>query len=195
MIAAYAATMGSKVLSLGIVPDRLDALGEAFDRATTSNAGIIVTTGGAAQGERDLVRVALEQRGAQIIFHGLAMRPGKPVLFAILPDGRPFFGLPGNPVSASVAMRFFVAQGVRAMLGLPNETGFACTHDVPGRDGVTLFLRGCRRSNANGRLTVDLERDQRSHILSSLIAADHWLVVDHIDGKPRYTAYPKHLIL
>jgi molybdopterin molybdotransferase len=195
MIAAYAATMGSKVLSLGIVPDRLDALGEALDRATSSNAGIIVTTGGAAQGERDLVRVALEQRGAQIIFHGLAMRPGKPVLFAILPDGRPFFGLPGNPVSASVAMRFLVAQGVRAMLGLPDEIGFACSHDAPGRDGVTLFLRGRRRSHADGRLTVDLESDQRSHILSSLIAADHWLVVDRLQGETRYSAYPKQLIL
>lgn len=72
-------------------------------------AQAVVVTGGISMGHRDLVRSAIEQTGAQIMFHGLPQRPGKPMLAAVLASGSggdgsltPIFGLPGNPVAALV---------------------------------------------------------------------------------------------
>ena len=110
------------------------------------------------------------------------MRPGKPLLFATLADGRPFFGLPGNPVAALVGMRFFVAAAIRALLGLPAEEGEPAPHAIGGRPGTTLFLRG--RHAADGG--VDVTLDQRSHVLRSVLAADCWVRVD--DGGARVFA-------
>lgn len=136
-------------------------------------ADVLVSTGGVSVGAHDLVCEALDRIGAQIIFHGIAMRPGKPMLFAILPDGRPFFGLPGNPVAALVGFRFFVLAAIRAMLGLPRETGRQIAAPAPPRDGTTLFLRARTGSPSSNEL--ELLDDQRSHILASVIAANSWI--------------------
>ncbi len=83
-------------------------LGGALEHAC-QDADAVVLTGGVSMGHRDPVRAAVEQLGAEIVFHGLPQRPGKPMLGAILrqPTPRaakavPIFGLPGNPVSALV---------------------------------------------------------------------------------------------
>lgn len=62
----------------------------------------VILTGGVSMGHRDPVRAAVESTGARIIFHGLPQRPGKPMLAAVTPTGKPIFGLPGNPVSTLV---------------------------------------------------------------------------------------------
>ena len=195
MIRAYAAAIGASVLPLGTVEDAMEALDEAFDRACATEADIVLTTGGASHGEQDFVRTVLERRKASVLFDGLSMRPGKPILFALLADGRPFFGLPGNPVAACIGMRFFVAQAVRVMLGLPDESGRTADSSEAGREGTTLFLRGRAGQCADHRLRVDTGIDQRSHILSSLIAADSWLRVDRVDGRARHLAFSKSLQL
>jgi molybdopterin molybdotransferase len=195
MIRAYAAAIGASVLPLGTVEDAMDALVEAFDRACATEADIVLTTGGASHGEHDFVRAVLERRKAQILFDGLSMRPGKPILFALLADGRPFFGLPGNPVAACVGMRFFVAHAIRVMLGLPDENGRTAHSNEPGREGTTLFFRGLASQSDDHRLRVDTGIDQRSHILSSLMAADSWLRVDRVDGRVRHLAFSKSLQL
>ncbi|MBW8742816.1 MAG: molybdopterin molybdotransferase MoeA [Sphingomonas sp.] len=88
----------------GIIPDRLDALVEAF---RTAQADIIVTTGGASVGDHDLVRPALAEAGAALDFWRIAMRPGKPLLAGKLGNAI-VLGLPGNPVSAFVTARLFL---------------------------------------------------------------------------------------
>jgi molybdopterin molybdotransferase len=193
MIAAYAASIGANIRPLGIVEDAAKALDKAFDRACSTDADMVITTGGASHGEHDFLRAALERRSAAIIFHGLSMRPGKPILFAILPDGRPFFGLPGNPVSACIGMRFFVAQALRAMCGLPDEKGAAAVSGEEGREDITLFLRGRIDRSADLGVRIDTGLDQRSHILSSLMAADSWLRVDRVNGDTRHLAFAKQL--
>lgn len=142
------------------------------------DADLIISTGGVSVGARDLIPTTLAELGATIHFNGVTMRPGKPILFATLPDGRPFFGLPGNPVAALVGFRFFVTACVRAMLGLGAETGIALSDPIPRRAGTTLFLRGRLRHDAAGVIHVDLTADQRSHILSSAAAADCWVRAD-----------------
>ena len=80
MLAAMAAPHAASVLRLGPVPDRMDAMLAALDKA--ADADVIVTSGGASVGDHDLVRPALEQWGAQIDFWRVALRPGKPLLVA-----------------------------------------------------------------------------------------------------------------
>jgi molybdopterin molybdotransferase len=94
----------AEVKDAGIVPDRLDALVEAF---RTAKADIIVTTGGASVGDHDLVRPALAEAGATLDFWRIAMRPGKPLLAGKLGDAI-VLGLPGNPVSAFVTAQLFL---------------------------------------------------------------------------------------
>ena len=94
----------AEVCDAGIVPDRLDALVQAF---RTADADILVTTGGASVGDHDLVRPALAEAGAALDFWRIAMRPGKPLLAGKLGDTITL-GLPGNPVSAFVTAQLFL---------------------------------------------------------------------------------------
>lgn len=157
--------------------------------ACSGRSEIVVTTGGVSVGSRDLVREAVESFGARVLFHGIAMRPGKPLLFAILPDGRPFFGLPGNPVAALVGFRFFVWAAICRSLGLPVETGRAVRSPVAGRPGTSLFLRARYDDPFDGR--IDVELDQRSHILSSVLAATGWLRVEQSGDGAEAWLFPK----
>lgn len=191
MIRAQAACLGLPFHDFGTVADDPTALDAALDRAVSSDADLIISTGGASHGEKDYVRDALIRRGARIIFHGLSMRPGKPILFALLADGRPFFGLPGNPVSACIGMRFFVSQALRAMQGLAEERGLITSCHEAGRDGTTLFLRGRLSTSHSEGLRVETDFDQRSHILSSLIAATWWIRLDRAGDEVTCRAFPK----
>jgi len=180
MIAACAAGLDLDVRQLGAVADDVARIDAALDGA--ERCDVVVSTGGVSIGDHDCVRRAIERRGARILFHGLAMRPGKPILSAVLPDGRLFFGLPGNPVAALVGFRFFVTAAFRSLLGLDPEQGIAVQADVEGREATTLFLRARVTHSSAGIATVDTMLDQRSHILSSVNAADGWLRVDRHHG-------------
>src|SRR5581483_6048727 len=75
--------------------DALEPLIAALDAC--SSADVMVFSGGSSVGDRDLIVDAIAQRG-EMIFHGIAVKPGKPTAFALV-GGRPFFGMPGNPTS------------------------------------------------------------------------------------------------
>jgi molybdopterin molybdotransferase len=114
MLAAMAAPHASSIERLGPVPDRLEAMLAALDKAAAMD--VIVTSGGVSVGDHDLVRPALEQWGATIDFWRVAMRPGKPLLVAR--KGRQWvLGLPGNPVSSYVTAFLFLLPLLRALGG------------------------------------------------------------------------------
>ena len=96
--------------------DSLDALLEALD-ACLADADIVVFSGGSSVGERDLIRDAIAARG-KMIFHGIAVKPGKPTAFAKL-DGTPFFGMPGNPTSCLSNAYVLLVPFLRATARLP----------------------------------------------------------------------------
>lgn len=119
------------------VPDDDAALARAI-RAAAGDSDAIVTSGGVSMGHRDPVRAALESLGAEVLFHGLPQRPGKPMLGALVGD-TPLFALPGNPVSALVTCRRIVVPVLAAAAG--------CTRLPPpprvtlaNPDGATLDL-------------------------------------------------------
>jgi molybdopterin molybdotransferase len=115
-------TLGSLVASHGGIAaphtpanDTLDALVAALDDC--AGADLIVFSGGSSVGERDLVVDAIAARG-EMIFHGVAVRPGKPTAFAVV-NGTPFFGMPGNPTSCLSNAYILLVPFLRALARLP----------------------------------------------------------------------------
>lgn len=113
MLAAQLADLPVELIDLGILPDRREALEQAF-RAV--DADLLVTSGGASVGDHDLVQPALKAAGAVIDFWRIALRPGKPMMAGRLADTI-VLGLPGNPVSAFVTALLFVRPLVAHLAG------------------------------------------------------------------------------
>jgi molybdopterin molybdotransferase len=119
-VAALVEKNGGMAFDLGIVADTDEAHAEAFDQAIKLEADILVTLGGASVGEHDLVQKVLVDKGAEIGFWRIAMRPGKPLLFGNLPHEKGkmrFLGLPGNPVSSLVCSLIFLQPLINALAG------------------------------------------------------------------------------
>jgi molybdopterin molybdotransferase len=116
-LAAMATLAGAEVQPTVRVPDTLEAtvstVREALDRSD-----ILVLSGGVSMGELDYVPEALKAAGFEILFHGIAMKPGKPTLFGVN-GAKLVFGLPGNPVSTFVQFELFIAPLLYRMQGLP----------------------------------------------------------------------------
>ena len=159
------------VRDAGLVPDRLEALVDAF---RVAEADIIVTTGGASVGDHDLIRPALTDAGATIDFWRIAMRPGKPLLAGRLGDAI-VLSLPGNPVSAFVTARLFLLPLI-AHLGGARHC-FPMTETA--RLGTPLPAVGSRDDYvrailARGQVTPLANQD--SGALSTLAAANTLIV-------------------
>ena len=104
----------SNTPTLKIVADTAAALGEAVRRGL--EADVFLLTGGVSMGEYDLVGAALRRAGVEILFHKVAVKPGKPILVGTAGD-RLVVGLPGNPVSAYTGFHVFVAPYLRRRMG------------------------------------------------------------------------------
>jgi molybdopterin molybdotransferase len=114
-LAAIVSTHGGVPEAHRAAQDTVDALIAALDRCTA--ADLVVFSGGSSVGERDLVVDAIAARG-EMIFHGIAVRPGKPTAFAIV-SGTPFFGMPGNPTSCLSNAYILLVPYLRAVARLP----------------------------------------------------------------------------
>ncbi len=141
---------------------------------------VILTTGGVSAGRMDFVPMALEQLGADILFHRVAIRPGKPVLFARLPDGTLVFGLPGNPIAVAVGLRFFVVPALRCMYGQPVEhyATAKLTEAHGKKPGMTFFAKARTRTDAAGQLIAEILPGQESFKISPLMRANCWAILD-----------------
>ncbi|WP_022681112.1 molybdopterin molybdotransferase MoeA [Sphingobium bisphenolivorans] len=145
MLAAMFSPLPCDLIDLGIVPDDLDAMTEAFRRA--ADADVIVSTGGASVGDHDLVRPGFAAAGGSLDFWKIRMRPGKPLMAGTLGHSI-FLGLPGNPVSAFVTATLFLLPLVRHMAGarspLPPTTTAVLAAPVPPTGDRDDYLRAYR---------------------------------------------------
>ncbi|MBB2922819.1 gephyrin-like molybdotransferase Glp [Cellulomonas cellasea] len=116
LLAAAAAAAGARVQRLGVVPDDPDLLAEALG-AQYPAADLVVTSGGVSVGAYDVVKEVLAPLPG-MSFVSVAMQPGKPQGFGLLPDGTPVVSLPGNPVSAFVSFEAFVRPAILRLRGL-----------------------------------------------------------------------------
>ena len=167
MLTAMLADLPVDVTFLGVIPDRLDALTDAF---ASARADIVVTTGGASVGDHDLVRPALEAAGGAIDFWRIALRPGKPMLAGILGEAV-MLGLPGNPVSSFVTATLFLRPLIATMAGarepLPKTLTAVLAEPLPANNDRQDYLRGV---NADGRVAMAAVQD--SSMLATLARAD-----------------------
>ena len=110
---------GCTSVRFGIVGDTREEIKSAITEALKSDIAVI--SGGSSVGERDLLTEVLQGWG-KVLFHGLQIKPGMPVLFGKI-DGKPIFGMPGFPTSCLVTTHLFVAPAVRKMARLPAKEG------------------------------------------------------------------------
>jgi molybdopterin molybdotransferase len=168
---------GGEPVNLGIASDTPEDLRNRLSRALECD--LLVTTAGISVGEHDYVRSVLEELGGQLRFWKLRMRPGAPVGFGLL-GGKPWIGLPGNPVSTMVTFELFVRPAIRKMMG----------HELPFRRAVPVclaepisvkpklqhFLRAVVTETPDGR-QARLAGPQGSGILTSMIRANALVLI------------------
>jgi molybdopterin molybdotransferase len=147
-------------------------------------ADVLIVAGGVSVGRHDHVKGALADLGVKERFWRVAMRPGGPTWFGVLPreGGRRtlVFGLPGNPVSAMVTFQLFVRPALRALAGLDHHAGRTqATLATAYRKklGKAHYLR-CRLELSDTGWRADLTRaSQGSHVLTSMLGADALAVI------------------
>lgn len=126
-LTALARDSCADVTNFGIVRDDLETLIGLLREVTEGN-DVVILSGGVSMGDLDYVPDALVAIGAETVFHGLAMKPGRPTLYAVLRRGDRcvrLFGLPGNPVSTLVQFEVLVRPLLWALEGMvyaPKET-------------------------------------------------------------------------
>lgn len=121
---------GGIPVSLGIVVDNYQSLREAAEKAK-KEADLVVISAGSSVSNRDITAKVIESLGEPgILVHGVSIKPGKPTIIACV-DGIPFFGLPGNPVSAMVTFMLFVTPAIYRLSGC---------RDLPRNDSLQARL-------------------------------------------------------
>ena len=180
---AALAKLDVQVIDLGILPDDKRVIRDNLTRAARE-ADAIITSGGVSVGDADYTREVLEEMG-QIGFWKVAMKPGKPFAYGRL-QGTPFFGLPGNPVSALITFQQLVVPALRLLQGgqwsAPIRLRAELRQPLKKRPGRTDFQRGSYRSDEAGNLLVEPVGSQGSHILSGLAGANCLIVLPREGG-------------
>jgi len=138
-------------------PDSQEELRAQIHESIQSSE-LLITTGGVSVGAHDLVRATMEEAGFHLKFHGVAVKPGKPIAFGTREDGKAWFGLPGNPLSTWVGYLVFVSawlgdefqcesrQIAKTMDRKPGREEFLPAKQLPGGEITILNVIG---SHAN----------------------------------------------
>lgn len=167
-LAAAVRDAGGVPVPLAIARDALEETRGALHEAVRHD--VVLSTGGVSVGDFDFVKAAMDELGMHRLFWQVAQRPGKPLTFGLLKE-RPYFGLPGNPVSALVCFYLYVRPSLRRMLGhtrlFPPLVSATLSEDIPVAPNLTEFVR-CQLSQHKGHYTARSTGSQSSGVLSSL---------------------------
>lgn len=156
-LAAYAKLSGATVELLPLAGDDTRELKLQIAEAA-GRSDVLITSGGVSMGVYDFTKTALKELGAEIFFERVALRPGKPTVFARLGDTL-IFGLPGNPVSVAVTFNLFTRTALRVMQGaakptLPEETAILA-RDLKGSLDRESYLPAVLRTDDQGTLLAE----------------------------------------
>jgi len=183
-LAAAVMTCGGLPRMVGVVPDDLALLQRALKKAVAAS-DLVLISGGTSVGERDVVPDAMAGLG-ELLFHGVAIRPGAPTAFGII-GGKPVFSLPGFPVSVLVAFDLLIRPTLRHMQGLPAERGFARVRAKLSRKVSSTLGRAevvrVRLKRVRDEFFAEPLRITGSGILSSMTQADGFVIVpENVEG-------------
>jgi molybdopterin molybdotransferase len=184
VLMALLENLGARVTDLGILPDRLAAVGDALKRAAPDH-DLLITSGGVSAGEEDHVRAAVAGLG-RIHFWRLAIRPGRPIALGQV-GSTAFMGVPGNPVAAMVT---FLVIGRPLVLLLSGATDVAAARfpvvagfDYKKKKGRREWARVRIEANGDGRPVARKYRSSGAGILASMVEADGLLELgEDMDG-------------
>ena len=159
--------------------DELSVIKEKIQKLRDKNANLILTSGGVSAGKADFIPAALVEMGAEILFHKLWIRPGKPILMAKFPDGAIVFGLPGNPVSVAVGFRFLASQAIRVMQGRGVEKPICSINmkDYKKSEKFCLFGKAIASVNKNGQIQTEVMTGQESFKVKPFRDANCWAMI------------------
>jgi len=172
------------VLSCETLDDTASHYRDAVLRARDAGADLIVSTGAVSMGRFDFVPDTLQALGAGLLFHKVAIRPGKPMLAATLGDDTLVFALPGTPMAVAVGFRFFIAPVLRAWMGQGGEAMLHAVLDTPqqAKPGLRHFLRAKLNQGSDGRLHASLLNLQQPFRIQPFAEADAWVVLEEDAG-------------
>lgn len=175
------AALGMEVAASDTVQDDPNSFRKKLTILLDQGIDICLSTGAVSAGVHDFVPAVLKDMGAEIFFHKVAMRPGKPVLFAKFPSGGLFYvGLPGNPAATAAGLRFFVAPLLQAIQSLPPEAAqFAILKNDYHKGALPLrfFMRAKCSHNAQGVREIDIPQKQQSFMVSPFTGSNAWAVI------------------
>lgn len=179
VLMAMLAKLPIEIIDLGIIADSKADLSKAFSKADEL-ADVVICSGGVSVGDADHVKEILNEQG-HIDLWKIAIKPGKPFAFGKLANSH-FFGLPGNPVSATVTFHQLVVPVLEKLLGITAQKPLIlqaiCLKNIKKRAGRADYQRGIASTTKQGELTVTPLLKQASNILSSMSDANCYILLD-----------------
>jgi molybdopterin molybdotransferase len=183
-LSAMLKNLNVNVINFGVIADDEKAIREAFLQAD-AQADAVISSGGVSVGDADYTKLVLEQIG-EIAFWKIAMKPGKPFAFGKLPNSI-FFGLPGNPVSAMVTADLLAMPALMKLQNYQATSAITLraktVTDLRKAPGRMDFQRGVLSYNGQGELMVTSTGNQGSGILTSIAAANCYIVLPAEQGR------------
>jgi molybdopterin molybdotransferase len=176
-LAAQVKDCGAIPIQLGIARDRKEEIKEKLLQGL--RADVVISSGGVSVGDYDFVKDVLGDLGVEIVFWKVAMKPGMPVVFGTI-QGKPVFGLPGNPVSSMVSFEQFVRPSLLKMMG--HRRLFRPVIDAILKEGIQKspgrrhFIRAFI-SFEKDQYFASVTGPQGSGILKSMVKANGLVIV------------------
>jgi molybdopterin molybdotransferase len=173
MLAAMLIRAGCEVGDLGILGDDRDAIAGAL-KTSAAAYDLILTSGGVSTGEADHVRASVESVGT-LVFWRVAIKPGRPVAMGVV-DGKPFIGLPGNPVAGFITFVHIAHAAIQALTGaerqVPLFTPLRAAFSYRKKAGRREYVRVHLRKSAHGSFEAHKFPREGAGLLSSLVETD-----------------------
>ena len=145
-----------------------------------SKIDIIITSGAVSAGKFDFVPNAIQSFSLSDYFKSVAIRPGKPILFAkIKGKQKAIFGLPGNPMSSAACFRFFVHPYLENILGVRSESPLKAIlkNDFSKKKEFTRFAKSKLNTTKNGKIEVEILKGQESFRIKSFVKSNIWALL------------------
>ena len=165
----------------GILKDNHEKIFKSkINKMLKSNIDIIITSGAVSAGKFDFVPSVIKSFTLSNYFKSVAIRPGKPILFAKIKNKqKAIFGLPGNPMSSSACFRFFVYPYIENILGLSREKPIKAIlkNEFIKKREFVRFAKSKLNTTKNGKLEVEVLKGQESFRIKSFVKSNIWALL------------------
>ena len=172
----------------GILRDKDELTFEKqIKKILNSKIDIIITSGAVSAGKFDYVPKIIKKFNLSNHFKSVAIRPGKPVLFAkIKGKQKAIFGLPGNPISSAACFRFFVYPYLESLLGIQEEKPIKAIlkNEFIKKENFTRFVKSKFNTTKDGKIIVEILKGQESFRIKSFVKSNIWTVFP--SGKSKF---------